>query len=390
MKSRVVVKKKVKLGIIIFVIVLLSFFLFYLIFSGIENNKKIGKVTVKKYVDNRELSLIMVGDSLIHSSVYEDAKESDGSYNFKKMLENIKPIVKNYDLAFYNQESILGGSSFGLSTYPAFNSPQEVGDAFLDAGFNLVSLANNHTLDRGRNVIYSSLDYWNSKSDIMTAGSYLSEEDRTSVNIMEKNGITYALLSYTTTTNGIPVPGDASYLVDFYDSKKVREDVERLRDKVDLLMVAMHWGEEYNHDTIYEQREIANYLASLGVNIVIGHHPHVVEPIEFIGDTLVIYSLGNFISGQVGIERQTGLMAGVTVKKLTIGEKNFIVLNNPTAELVYTYYREDNDRRYDYKLYPYKELNDDILDGYKEYYDKYMKIVTSKSKRIIPIPLNNN
>ena len=115
--------------------------------------------------DNK-ISLIMVGDALIHSSVYDDAYE-DGVYNFNKMLSLVKPIVEDYDLAFYNQETILGGTDLGLSSYPAFNSPQEVGDAFINAGFNLVSLANNHTLDRGSEAIISSNNYWNSKQKLV-------------------------------------------------------------------------------------------------------------------------------------------------------------------------------------------------------------------------------
>jgi poly-gamma-glutamate synthesis protein (capsule biosynthesis protein) len=332
----------------------------------------------------QELSLIMVGDCLIHGAVYDDAREDNNKYNFDKMLDFVKPIVEKYDLAFYNQESILGGTKLGLSSYPTFNSPQEVGDSFLKLGFNLVSLANNHTLDRGKTAIYESHKYWKKQEGVMTAGSYSSEEERITPNIMEKNGITYTLLSYTTTTNGIPKPKDAPYLVSTYNKEEVKKDIERLRDKVDLLMVSMHWGEEYSHTPNNSQKEIANYLASLGVDIIIGHHPHVVQPIDFIGDTMVIYSLGNFISSQYGINKLTGLMASVNIKKQTIDGKSKIILENPQAELVYTYSKITS-YRHSYKLYPYTMLNENILENYKEHYNKYMGIVTSMSKRIIPI-----
>ena len=326
----------------------------------------------------------MVGDCLIHGAIYDDAKTTNGSYDFSKMLELVKPIIQSYDLAFYNQESILGGVELGLSSYPRFNAPKEVGDAFLDLGFNLVSLANNHTLDKGKEGIYSSLDYWRNKENIMTAGSYSSEENRITPNIMEKNGITYALLAYTTTTNGLNTFKDEPYLITVYDEELVKADIERLRDKVDLLMVSMHWGEEYTHNPTEEQKIIAEYLASLNVDIIIGHHPHVVQPIDFIGNTMVIYSLGNFIASQYGINKLTGLMAGVTVKKTTIDDQTTITLEEPTAQLVYIDSKITN-YRHDYKLYPYNLLTDDILENYKDHYNKYMGIVTSLNNRVTPL-----
>jgi poly-gamma-glutamate synthesis protein (capsule biosynthesis protein) len=257
-------------------------------------------------IPTRKLKLVMVGDGLIHSALYADAEEN-GGYNFYKKLELIKPIVKQYDLAYYNQESILGGTSLGLSTYPSFNSPQEFGDAMIDAGFNIVSLANNHTLDRGNKAIINSREYWNSKEGIMVNGSATSQEERDNIQIMEKNGISYAMLSYTTTTNGIRLFNN--YCVNFYDKDKVHEEIQKVRSQVDVLMVAMHWGEEYYTGVRNEQKEIAEYLASEGVDIVIGAHPHVIEPAQYIGDTFVIYSLGNFISGQDGTMKKVGLLA---------------------------------------------------------------------------------
>ena len=113
----------------------------------------------------KEVSMVMVGDALIHQSIYLSSKSGDG-YNFTNMLSKIKPIVSKYDIAYYNQETVLGGTKLGLSTYPRFNSPYEVGDAFRDAGFNMVSLANNHTLDRGKNAITNSVNYWNKLQEV--------------------------------------------------------------------------------------------------------------------------------------------------------------------------------------------------------------------------------
>ena len=170
-------------------------------------------------IKNYSFSLVMAGDALIHSAVYVDAESGKG-YDFNGMLSNIKPIISSYDLAYYNQETILGGTEIGLSTYPRFNSPYEVGDAFINCGFNVVSLANNHTLDRGEKAIINSRKYWNSK-DVMVNGSASSLEERNNIDIREKNGITYALLSYTTTTNGLTRKNN--YFVNWYDKDIVKK-----------------------------------------------------------------------------------------------------------------------------------------------------------------------
>jgi len=333
------------------------------------------------YLKESKLSLIMVGDSLIHSAVYADAKNEAG-YDFRPMLENLKPYIQEYDLAFYNQESILGGTELGLSTYPRFNSPYEVGDAFRDCGFNLVSLANNHTLDRGEAAILNSKNYWNQYKDILTAGSYQSLEEKNTMKIKEKNGITYTLLSYTDTTNGLSTPPNKEYLINRYDEEKVKTDIENVRDKVDLLLVSIHFGTEYTHTPTERQRQIAENLANLGVDIVIGHHPHVVQPVEFIGNTMVIYSLGNFISAQRGVEKLTGLMTSIVVKKTTIGEISKITLEQPKVELVYTASEEENGYRKNFKLYRYQDLTDEILPGYESYQQKFLKLVTKENSRI--------
>ena len=294
--------------------------------------KEVEKEEKKEY----HASMVMVGDALIHNSLYIDAKQADGSYDFKPMLELTKPITSKYDLAYYNQETVLGGTKLGLSSYPRFNSPQEVGDAFIDSGFNLVSLATNHTMDCGETAVLAGLEYWNSKEGIATAGSYTSFEDRDKVRIYEVNGIKYAFFSYTTWTNGLVPPAGKEYLNNVYSDELAKADIERVRDKVDVVMVAMHWGIEYSLGVSASQEEIANYLSELGVDIVIGAHPHVVEPVEYIGKTLVIYSLGNYISAQDTTEKLTGLMMSVDIKKTVDKGVTTVSVENPKAELLYT------------------------------------------------------
>ncbi len=319
-------------------------------------------------------SLFMVGDALIHSAVYADADTGNG-YDFRPMIEEVKKISKDYDLAFYNQETILGGSELGLSSYPRFNSPYEVGDAFVDAGFNLVSLANNHTLDRGETAILNSHRYWGKHPDVKTAGSFSSWDDFNQPNIGEVNGIRYAFFAYTDWTNGLTVPSGKEYLLNRYSNELAKQDIEAVRDRVDVVIVSMHFGDEYSLNVSSRQREIATYLASLGVDIVIGHHPHVVEPIEMIDDTLVIYSLGNFISAQRGVEKLTGMMFSLDIVKTTEDGVSKVTLENMKAGLVYTYSDTINGIRRNFKVYPYQNLTEELLPNHEMYYNKYMDLI---------------
>lgn len=333
-------------------------------------------------VEESKLSLIMVGDSLIHGAVYQDAKTSSG-YDFKPMFSEIKGIFESSELRFYNQESILGGSELGLSSYPQFNSPYEAGDAYMDMKFNLVSLANNHTLDRGYysgyKTILNSRAYWDKQDGVIATGSFATQEQRDEVVVKEINGIKYGLLAYTMETNGLVAPSNKKFYMNVYDKDIVKKDIEKLRDKVDLLMVSMHWGVEYSTSVSSVQKEVAKYLSDLGVDVIIGTHPHVVQPIEFIGNTMVVYSLGNFISSQIGVEKLTGLVARITVNKTVVDGKVYMKLSNPQADLVYTCKSVVCGH---FKIYRYDKLTSNILPNSKSYYDKYMKIVRSLDSNI--------
>lgn len=317
------------------------------------------------------LKIVMVGDALLHKSVYEDAR-TDSGYDFAPMLESIIPLIQPYDVRFYNQETILGGTQLGLSTYPTFNSPQEFGDAMLGLGFNLVSLANNHTLDKGERGVRAMLEYWRAAerkySDLLTAGSYESARDRATPRIMRKNGITYTMLAYTYGTNGIPVPKGKEYLVNVYTKEMMLQDIKAVRDKVDLLIVSMHWGIEYEFTPSSEQRELARFLAHNGVDIIIGNHPHVIQPIEIIDNTFVVYSLGNFLSGQKGLAKNIGALIGLSLHKTKEGK---IVFDDIQSELIYTHSVQGKNIR----LYPFGKLDNAILPNYKKIQKEYNAIL---------------
>lgn len=354
-------------------------------------------------------SLVMVGDNLIHSSIYKDAKRiGNGVYDFKPIIEYIKAEVEQYDIAYYNQETILGGTELGVSDYPTFNSPQEVGDAMMDAGFNLVSLATNHTMDRGEKAALSSRTYWDAHKDVAVAvGSYSSNEQKAEMEttIYEVNGITYAMLNYTYGTNGMPVPSGKDYLVNVWptnlnlndparDTKyqeykeTVKSDIEAIRSKVDVLIVAMHWGIEYTHTPTAYQVDSANFLAENNVDIVIGTHPHVIQPVTWIDDTLVFYSLGNFISAQYqnqNYNKMVGLMSSLTITKTVKGDDVKVSIGNVKNELIFTYY--DANRWNNFKVIPFDNENiGNYLKNYKSVFETYKAVVQKMDASMEVVP----
>lgn len=381
MKKKRRLKKwvKVTIGILfIFLIVLASYILYTKYLKNKtdkkeEKTKTISTVITKESEDSNKLSMVMVGDCLIHRFVYTDAKNSDGSYSFSKMFTEVEPLIKNHDLAFYNQESNIGGKSLGLSAYPRFNSPEEIGDDMIDLGFNLVSLANNHTMDKGEQGVINSVNYWKTKPGVYYTGQALSEEDRESnIKIEEKNGIKYAFFAYTTVTNGLLPPSGKEYLTNIYSKEKAQTDINKVKDKVDLIIVSMHWGEEYTTTPNTSQKNIAKELSDMGVNLIIGNHAHSLQPVEMVGDTLVFYALDNFISAQDTPDKQTGALVTLNIEKQKDGTIKF---SDIKANLIYTYFKGNSN----FKIYPYTKLDNSLLNNYETYYNKYKSVLTRYS-----------
>jgi len=343
-----------------------------------KEEKKKEEVKKEPKVETYKASLFAVGDALIHDGVYIDAntykKGADGHYiyDFSDMFTDIADIVKDYDLAFYNQETVIGGKNLGLSNYPCFNSPDEIGLDLVKIGFNMVNLSTNHTKDKGIAGIKYSANFWEKQENVYAVGSYTSKEKKEEAKFKTVNGINYAFLGYSTVTNGFTIKDSESYYWDLYDKEKVKNDIEKIKDKVDVIIVSMHWGTEYTHVPTQEEREIAKYLASLGVDIIIGHHPHVIQPIEYVDDTLVIYSLGNFISAQDGTAKRVGMMASLDINKtVTDGKTTSVTIDNVKGDLIWTYYRGYKN----FKVIPFSKLNNNLLNGYQSIYNQYKPII---------------
>lgn len=324
-----------------------------------------------------EATLFMVGDALIHGAIYEDALTADGSYEFSQMLDAIAPIAQQYDLAYYNQETILGGSELGISTYPMFNTPQEFGRDMIEAGFNLVSTATNHTLDKGEDGVLYSKEFWKAQEGVVEDGTNTSFEEQNDLPIHEVNGITYAFISYTYGMNGLYPPEGKEYLVNCYENH-VDDLLEKVRigkEKADVVIVAMHWGIEYMTEPSQEQMDLAQQLADAGADIIIGNHPHIIQPIQWLNDhkTICFYALGNFISAQEG-ENLVGMMASLKITKTQLGDDVTIDISDVKADLHYTY----SDYYINNRVIPFSQLSNE----YQGLYQSLLPIVTQMDDSI--------
>lgn len=390
MKKKTRIKPWVKCLFFLIVAGLLAFFIFSK-FTGDNKPNKTNKQNnngneVKETKKVYKLSMVMAGDALIHSNVYRDAQNADGTFDFDKQLRFVKDYLSGFDLRYYNQETIIGGDNRGYSGYPRFNTPSAFADTAVDhIGFNIVSLANNHAMDQGEAGILNSVNYWKGKN-VVWNGQAENEETRNNYVMGEKNNITYAMLSYTEHTNGLPLPSGKSYLVNVWDDDKVRSDIEALKGKVDVLIVAVHWGEEYTHTPTNSERQKAQFLADLGVDIVIGCHPHVVQPIEKIGNTIVYYSLGNFISNQIEDYKRIGLFGTLDITKTVENGESTITIDNVGGTLNFTWRNTSTYSGHIVMTFSDPQIANYLKD-YKNYYERMKNIVTGGNEEFTITPL---
>lgn len=267
-----------------------------------------------------KIDILMVGDMLAHEGVYNSGLRADGTYNYSHLFKNVQADVLAADVAIVNQETILGGTQLGLSGYPTFNSPQELGDGLVDAGFDVILHATNHALDRSTAGIDNTLYFWrNRHPQIAVLGIHDNQEDYDNNNfyVYEKDGIKISFLNYTYGTNGIPLP--AEYMVNLLDKEKVAKDMAQARSVSDFVVVCPHWGTEYMFYASDYQKDWAQFLTDNGADLILGGHPHVVEPVDIITSTdgtrktLCYYSVGNFTSNQDTQDSMLGAMAKVSL-----------------------------------------------------------------------------
>lgn len=305
-------------------------------------------------------TLTAIGDILIHSLVYNAAKKND-SYDFTPMFSEVKPYLESSDLTFANQETMIGGKEMGLSTYPLFNSPFELADTLKDTGIDIVSISNNHTLDRGEQAVLNATNYYN-KIGLQYTGAYASEEDSKVIRTVKRNGITFSFLAYTYGTNGIPIPKDKPYIVNLIDLPKMTNDIKLAKEISDVVVVSLHFGNEYQRMPSEEQIQIAKHVVGAGADLILGHHPHVLQPMEWVeADNgrkgFVVYSLGNFLSSQKSIYREIGGIFSVAVHKEVTNGETTITLDNPSFMSTYV------SRAHNFKVVPLEKAGQYGLAG---------------------------
>lgn len=290
-------------------------------------NVEIETVEIEKISPSEpaEISIIMVGDILLHTRVEACAVQEDGTYNYDTIFEPMKTEIEAADLALVNQEVIIGGEELGVSGYPCFNAPFEMGDALVDAGFDVVCHATNHALDKGKKGLLNCVQFWKEDyPDIAVLGINETAQEQEEIYVYEQDGIRIAILNYTYGTNGIALPQDMPFAVNMLEEEKVISDIQRAEEIADFTIVCPHWGTEYVLKQTAEQERWAKIFLEHGVDLVIGTHPHVIEPIEMLVDEktgnrmLVYYSIGNFVnwtseSGTGKADRMVGGMAAVSI-----------------------------------------------------------------------------
>ncbi|MDR1300566.1 MAG: CapA family protein [Candidatus Nomurabacteria bacterium] len=252
----------------------------------------------------KTVSFGAVGDNLIHGAVYLAAATGGGAYDFRPFYANVRDEIMSVDVAYINQETPFAGASLGLSSYPTFNGPTEIMDAVADAGFDWVNTASNHSFDRGAAGVDAGLAVLDKFENVVQTGEARSTEEFERVKYIEREGVKFGLESFTYGLNGFQLPDDRPYMVNLIDDALIRQRVEKLNAETDVQLVSMHWGTEYATAPNAEQERLAQLLADLGVEVVAAEHPHVIQPVRWVSSTdgahktLVIYSMGNFLSAQ--------------------------------------------------------------------------------------------
>ena len=281
------------------------------------------------------IEILAVGDNLFHKSLSQSGMKEDGTYDYTPIYRGTKYLISKADIAVINQETPMAGEEYGIQTYPRFNVPQQISNAMVWAGFDVVTFATNHILDMGREGLINTAQYWKEKHpQVLVTGISLSQEERDAVPYVECKGKKIAFLNYTYGVNSGNL-GRQPYLLNTLSEETVRRDIARAKEVCDYVIVLPHWGVEGRMEPTDDQYNMALILADAGADVVIGTHPHVVQKVQWVTGanghrTLVFYSLGNFISLQDTAAKMLGGMARLRLK-----------IDAQTGELTLDDYRMD-------------------------------------------------
>ena len=251
------------------------------------------------------ISFVGAGDNIVYYGNVRDAASCSipggRKYNFAPIYDSVKETIQSADIAFINQETLMCGDGYAFSYYPRFNGPQDMAYDLADVGFDVVNIANNHMLDKGEGGLSATIDFWRTVEGITLIGGYKNEQEFAEPHVMEVNGVRIAFLSYTFFTNYLTLPQTSPLVVPNPDEETVAAQISRAHELADFLIVSVHWDQENIFKPNERQISFANFLSEHGVDVILGHHPHVIQPIEYIDrpdgeKTLCVYSLGNFVA----------------------------------------------------------------------------------------------
>jgi len=291
------------------------------------------------------LRFLAAGDNIVHQSVFEDAAQRAGSeqrFNFLPMYDGIAHLVREADIAFINMETPIAGEHRNFYGFPNFNTPKEAAEAIMELGFNVINIANNHMMDMEEQGYKNHLDYWDAQ-DVLYIGGYRNKDDFENIRVFEKDGISIAWVSFTYGTNGMHLPAGSQMFIPLISDNLMIQQVQRAKTKADLVFVSMHWGPEDRFSASAEQRRQAQILVDNGVDVIIGHHPHVLQEVKWVdrtnysggGQTLIAYSLGNLISTQHPLINMVGGLLQFDIVK---NPHNEITIESPLLIPVMTHY----------------------------------------------------
>lgn len=311
---------------------------------NLENTETEPPVVVTP-IEDQHFSMSVIGDIMCHNTQYQDAYNSSTSiYDFSYVFEDIKGYIEETDIAVGNLETTFAGKDRGYSSYPRFNTPEQLAYNLKDFGIDVVSTANNHCMDTNYSGLVSTLNYLDD-AGIAHMGTNATQEDQNKILIKDVNGIKIAFLAFTYGTNGIPVPSDKFFAVNLIDDDLILKQISLAKEQdPDLICVSMHWGIEYQTKQNAEQERLANLLFENGVDVILGSHPHVLQPMEkktitledgSIKDCFVIYSLGNFMSGQTKTNTRNSVILNINFTKS--GETGKTTIDSVSYVPIYMY-----------------------------------------------------
>ncbi|MFZ0455544.1 MAG: CapA family protein [Ignavibacteriaceae bacterium] len=297
-------------------------------------------IPLKNTVINATISA--VGDLMCHSLQYDYAELENGKYDFNPSFKFVKKYFESSDFVFGNLETVTAGRSRGYSTYPLFNSPDEYITALKKAGFNLLTTANNHALDKGKRGVIRTIEQLQ-KNNISYTGTFKSGRDRDSIRIFNIKGINIAFLAYTYGTNGISVPENSPYLINLIDTSLIYKDIKHARKNgAEIVLVYFHFGYQYSRKPNDFQKQIVNEAINDGADIIIGGHPHVLQPVKYfktrgsmLDSGFAAYSMGNFFSNQRDRYTDAGMILNITISKNTFNDSIYISNISYTPTWVY-------------------------------------------------------